>query len=215
MEERFPSLAPETTRERQVAEALERAADRAQTIGEVKDHFRAEAALLLNQHDVLAERRLRLLEDAAEGNEHLRLEDQPENVGGMNVIGGGEATILINRASFTDMGSQADVDRVRLTAEHERVHGETHHLHGSLTLDDEQRSDQELHTLLYEGYAEICANEAVGEDAGRHREGQPEKIYGEGQDFILDIIAQTSRMQVDSVMKGDGDLSRLELSQAA
>ncbi len=190
-------------------EAQLRAARSAETVGSFVAGFRAEARGLIDDgrvDDGEADERLETLEAAAKGNERLRLADLDANVLGRAQVGGGDGGIELSREVFANAEDAADVERAQHVAAHEGAHAEQARLHGTLVVDGEEID----HLLLLEGHAELTGNDAVGKGMREHREGQPEETYAEGQRLAVEIIARVGRAEFESVLKGDGDVTRLQ-----
>lgn len=122
------------------------------------------------------------------------------------MIGGGDESMRLSRATFAMLESADEVSDIKQTVAHESAHGQQVDVHGTLEIDGEEIDP----LLLYEGHAEIHGNEAVGMGKAEHREGQPADVYREGQNVVLDIIQSTSREAVERALTGDGDLNRLQ-----
>ncbi len=49
----------------------------------------------------------------------------------------------------------------------------------------------------------------MGESIRRHREGQPQEIYGEGQEMIVGLLQDVQRSELERVLTETGDLDAL------
>lgn len=189
-------------------DAQEQAAERAETVGSFVANFRERTRELLERGTVErseVEERERVIEAAADGNEHLNLADLEANVLGRAQVGGGDGGIELSRDVFATAGDSADIERAQHVAAHEREHARQVQLRGTLVIDGEEID----HLLLLEGGAELAGNEAVGKGMDHHRAGQPKETYEEGQKAVVDIIHRVGRAKLDAVLKGSGDVTLL------
>jgi hypothetical protein len=208
-----------------VRDCQEEAAQSAATVGQFVREWRrgvdgilspwgakGEGARSLEDWRFAVEDRDRKIQEAARGNENLRIGRLSADTNGEALIGGGDAGIVLNQDRFALLGEGEEEggqepEDIRMTAGHEKKHGKTVQLRGVLF--DERRKPIP-HEKILEGDGEVGGNEEVGKDPAHVREGQPEPIYGEGQRLVLTIMRRVGRDAFERTMRGDGDLSRLQ-----
>jgi hypothetical protein len=185
------------------------AAEQAQTVGTFRSNFRRmiDTALKNDSLDqAAASDRLKAVEIATEGNEDIKLDTTEQGVLGYNYIGAGRSGMRLSRETFANIETADEQDDIEQVVAHEAAHGQQVALKGELVIDGEAID----HTTLYEGHAEIHGNEAVGMSKDQHREGQPDKLYREGQDIAVDIVRKVGRTALERALTKDGDLSKLQ-----
>lgn len=190
------------------------AAEKAETVGRFVADFRERSRELIEEGTVTkaeVDERERVVRAAAEGNEHLKLADLEANVLGQAMVGGGDGGVQLSRDVFAEAADASAVQRAQHVAAHELAHAEQAQLHGTLTVDGEEVD----HVLLLEGDAELAGNEAVGKGMDSHREGQPEAVYAEGQDVVIDIVRKVGKAKFRQVLRGSGDVTELQGALAA
>ncbi len=160
------------------------------------------------------ETRKQLIAWALKDVEKAQLADHEPGVGGTNVIGGGAESMTLSRERVAAVKDERSAEEVAMIAAHEGAHGEAVPLRGELLPAFAGQTRKETHLLLQEGFAEVKANEAMGRSVDAHREGQPQEVYGEGQDLILHLIRRTSRQEVELLMTEHGDLEKFQRESA-
>ena len=220
--DRFPSApssspdVPAFIRERQ-----KEAAKSAATVGDFARRWKSDVVDVLSPRGAKGEgarsgedwrrdieERDRKIQEAARGNENLRLSKLSAETNGEAFVGGGEAGIVLNQDRFAAIGEgDQKPEDIRMTAAHERAHARTVHLRGTLYDEEGVAVPQKL---IHEGYGEIGGNEGVGRGAAHVRENQPDEVYGQGQRLLLRIIQKVGRAELERTMSGDGDLRRLQ-----
>jgi len=203
----------------QVTERQKRAAESAATIGGFKENWKREVRGLLDpattgtdgasqmgELKTEADKRTKEIDSAAEGNESLRLESLGPTTGGMNTISGGDGGIVVNRSTPAELGTTRTARDLRIIAAHERVHGRSVQLRGTLTDENGAPIDP---LLIHEGAAEDLSMEEEGGGEER-RDDQPQEVYGEGQTIVRRIRERLGDTVLKRTLMGDGDLSRLQ-----
>ena len=122
--------------------------------------------------------------------------------------------MTLSRERVAAVKDERSAEEVAMIAAHEGAHGEAVPLRGELLPAFAGQTRREVHLLLQEGFAEVKANEAMGRSVDAHREGQPQEVYGEGQELILRLIRRTSRQEVERLMTGHGDLEKFQREAA-
>jgi len=185
------------------------AAESAETVGDFMRGFRVQTRNLIEQggaEQAEVDERLAVVEKAAQGSESLHLADLKSGVLGQAMVGGGDGSVQLSRDVFAGAGDASDIEQAQHVAAHERAHGEQAQLHGTLVVNGEEID----HLLLLEGDAELAGNKAVGKGIDSHREGQPEEVYVEGQNVVIDIVRRVGEAKFRQVVRGSGDVSELQ-----
>lgn len=192
-------------------EAQEKAAKSAETVRSFEKAFHENARVLVEEGRVQqsdVDQRGAVIAKAADGNEHLRLDELEANQLGQAMIEGGDESILLAKSVAAALRTAEDVEQMQHAAAHEIDHGQTKVLKGELTFENETVD----HALLYEGKADITGNLETGKGERAHRKGQPDKLYREGQDLMERLIdkVEGGRAKIWRVMETTGDLSELQ-----
>lgn len=185
------------------------AAASASTVSNFQTYFQTATRGLIERGEVsatIANDRIAEVTTATEGITHVNVAAMEAGVLGKNYIGAGEEGARLAKGMLANIGTGIDAQTVQHTAAHEFAHGDQVQLKGALVINGVEVDA--LH--LYEGHAEIRGNEATGKSVNAYREGQPEKVYKEGQNLVLGILKSVSRSKLEQVMTQTGDLSVLQ-----
>lgn len=147
---------------------------------------------------------------ATQGFSTVRIaHDLPEGVGGQNLVGGGEASAVVNSALFDD---PIELERTLI---HEadpdvghRSQAQPHVRSGQAAL--AWKGEAVSLTKALEGDVERGTAQKMDGSPSAHRPGQPHENYGEGQDVAKEIIALVGERSWNQHLKGDGDYATLQ-----
>lgn len=123
------------------------------------------------------------LDNVAEGNENIRLEVLPDNIGGVNYQIGTHDTAM-NKNGLDANTLVEDSNRLRGIALHENNEdvGHAGQIDGVQDVIDATGEDVAALNII-EGHVE----EGVAEQIGEQRADQPLEVYGEGQYFVQQV----------------------------
>ncbi len=208
-------MTPETTtasaRETELVDAVAQgAAEKASTAQDFQREYEQRVRDIMgsDRAQTLSPELMRQLEDrkvlfrrALKDAGHARLENHAPNVGGTNTLSGGTDNMTLNRNMVAAVRDEKSAEEMGIVVAHENGHGEARELRGTLVLPQlREKVHGDIQELMQEGWAEAYANRKMGKSLDFHRTGQPDKVYRQGHDLMLDLMRKTSWQDVEELM---------------
>lgn len=183
------------------------AAEEATTVGEFQHTFRIDAIALLNEgaDADLVYSQIDVIAVATKDQAHLAITETDTGVLGYNTISAGDAGARMSQDMYASITTMDEALVARQAAEHEKRHGEQVPLWGDIVFKDKLVTTW----MLFEGDAEIHANEQVGWGPTVHRPGQPAD-YAEAQDMVYALQQVVGKEFMSEIMTKTGDTPALQ-----
>lgn len=185
-------------------------AKEAGTIGEFQNAFKQEAIMVMAQADPetaeLVQTRIDVIAEATKDQAHIALAKTEANVLGFAHVGAGDGGIVLSEQYFGSITTMDDAVQMQHAGAHEQRHGVQAGLQGGVVFNGESIDA----LLLYEGDAELAANQEMAMAKTEHRDGQPDEVYAEGQTVAYAIQQVVGKELWNEVLTQTGDTQALQ-----